>query len=540
MADIQVEKFDNYLSTLKNHLSYVEDDSFSWDDVVGLLIIQLKNTDSLNKDHAESHATQIQLTSERDAADGARKTEDFFPTFTLNSTFKSWRLSIPSRLNNTNIARIKGDTSDIHGWIDDSIQIRRRILNADEKGNGNPTLQICYGEDLMPLRENLNVDDYLVVVKRKSMSIYEAFGVKSSVDLGSGKKMYKSAKAGNDNTTFSFKNITKNDSEEVIAYSNEYQRAAQYAEDYALENGIDVNGSADEVRDTYTNFQQRFAPDKLSSIPDNEICTALFYSAAKTNDSLCYWLEMDKNCKEYMGSISGGFAYKFGLFQKSDTGIWMSGSSSKPEELTDEQAIVRAKEIRDAIVAGAEIIRDSKLESLNDYEKLDDDLNRAMGQYAYRGWIHKYFSMIYPEKLSSYHIDDWQYHVLRAFRIKPSEKFYGRSGQIAMIQRCNKWMYYQLAVVAFEAFGYAKKFIRLGTSDDTGSYADEWRWRNIVGVGWRDTGSLNDFVTDKLNRSALADKLVEKYYQSDTKTASRKAGEIQTFFKVQSQILCDG
>lgn len=200
---IIADEFEHYCSVLKSELSYVEDGSFSWDDAVGLLIIQLKNTDSLNKARRESHATQIQLTSEREAAEGARKTEDFFPTLTLNSSFKSWRISIPARVNLRNVEELGGaaDTS-LDPWRPDSIQIRRRLLNDDGQGNGNPTLQICYGDDLMPLRELLNVDDYLVIVKRKAEALYDAFGVKSTIDLGGGKNMYLSAKASTDSTSF--------------------------------------------------------------------------------------------------------------------------------------------------------------------------------------------------------------------------------------------------------------------------------------------------------------------------------------------------
>ena len=197
------DEFERYCSVLKSELSYVEDGSFSWDDAVGLLIIQLKNTDSLNKARRESHATQIQLTSEREAAEGARKTEDFFPTLTLNSSFKSWRISIPARVNLRNVEQLGGAAyTALDPWRPDSIQIRRRLLNDDVQGNGNPTLQICYGDDLMPLREQLNVDDYLVIVKRKAEALYDAFGVKSTVDLGSGKNMYLSSKASTDSTSF--------------------------------------------------------------------------------------------------------------------------------------------------------------------------------------------------------------------------------------------------------------------------------------------------------------------------------------------------
>jgi hypothetical protein len=197
------DKFGYYRLILKEELSYVEDNSFSWDDVVGVLVIQLKNTDSLNKDRAESHATQIQLTSEREVAEGARKTEDFFPTLTLNSSFKSWRISIPARVNLRNVKNLGGAVyNSTNPWRPDSIQIRRRLLNDDGQGNGNPTLHICYDDDLMPLREQLKVGDYLVIVKRKAKAIYDAFGVRSTVDLGNGKNMYLSAEASNDSTSF--------------------------------------------------------------------------------------------------------------------------------------------------------------------------------------------------------------------------------------------------------------------------------------------------------------------------------------------------
>jgi len=58
---VTTECFDNYISILKEKLDYVEDSSFKWNDVIGLLIIQLKNTDSLNKERDASHATQIQI-----------------------------------------------------------------------------------------------------------------------------------------------------------------------------------------------------------------------------------------------------------------------------------------------------------------------------------------------------------------------------------------------------------------------------------------------------------------------------------------------
>lgn len=209
-----IEEFEKYLTNLKSYLPDIEDDTFSWSDVIGLLVIKLRNTDSLNKARSASHATQIQLTSESGASEGKRKTEDFFPTLTLNTSFKSWRIAIPTRIHRDNILQLEQQDRDYDDkWIDDSIQIRRRILNEDEQGNGNPALQICYGNDLMPLRELLNVDDYIVVVKRKNSQVYEAFGVRREIDLGNGKQLYVSSKASNDSTSFSLEDLLESPEE---------------------------------------------------------------------------------------------------------------------------------------------------------------------------------------------------------------------------------------------------------------------------------------------------------------------------------------
>ena len=204
---VTTECFDNYISILKEKLDYVEDSSFKWTDVIGILIVQLKNTDSLNKERDASHATQIQITSESTPIPGMSKTEDFFPTLTMNTSFKSWRISLEARMNRANIAALDDNSSET-GWLDDKIQIRRRLLNESSDNPGNPALQICYGDDLMPIRQKLQVDDYLVFVKRRLASIYEVFGVRSEVNLGTGKRLFKSTKASNDSTVFSLAQMT--------------------------------------------------------------------------------------------------------------------------------------------------------------------------------------------------------------------------------------------------------------------------------------------------------------------------------------------
>lgn len=209
-----VTSFEDVLNTLRQTLDFVSDDTFSWEDVVSTLVIKLSNTDSINKDNPASNATQIQLTSERNSGDSVRKTEDFFPSLVLNQTFKSWRLSVPVRINAENIRRFdESSVSNETSWLNEKIQLRRRLLNGDENGNGNPNLQMCYGNDIMPLRRVLGVGDYLVFVKRKNAEVFEAFGVSKEVNLGSGKQLYVANNAQQDASSFDFAKINDSSTE---------------------------------------------------------------------------------------------------------------------------------------------------------------------------------------------------------------------------------------------------------------------------------------------------------------------------------------
>ncbi len=256
-------------------------------------------------------------------------------------------------------------------------------------------------------------------------------------------------------------------------------------------------------------------------------------------DNNSCWIETNKECKDYFGSISGGSAYKFGLFQKTETGMWTTGSPQKPQELTEEEAAQRGRQIVDALVHGAEIIAKAELSTLEDYEKLDDELKTEVGEPFYNwAWFHKYYSIMFSEKLSNYHNSDWQCHVLRSLGIKPSAKYYARSGQISMIENCGGFLYRELDHVFCDKFGGIKNFVRMGTNDDEKSYVAEWRQRSVIGLGWKLLGSLNNYTAgDGVDRIAIADKLQEEYYPNDAKTASRKAGEIARFYKTDNSTI---
>lgn len=318
----------------------------------------------------------------------------------------------------------------------------------------------------------------------------------------------------------------------VVDNEDEYQRAANTINMYIAETGFEGPISREEFEENRRLFMEKFAPEKLMALEGSKLLDTIFYTTGDNTESLCCWIEMNKDCRKAFGSIAGGSAFKFGLFQKKETGVWTTGSPNVPQELSDEEALVLGKEIRDALVRGTEVIKNAQLDSLADYEKLDDDLKAAVGSKFYDwGWFHKYYSIIYPDRLSSFHSTDWQNHALRCFLIQPSEKYYARSGQLAMIQNYGGLYYTQFIYALRERFGGIIQFVRVGTSDDEKSYVSDWKKKSVVGIGWSAIGSLEDYTAGaSLDRSEVARRLAEKYYPEDARLASRKAGELVRFY----------
>ena len=330
--------------------------------------------------------------------------------------------------------------------------------------------------------------------------------------------------------------ITDADEECSDSFEDEYRRAAKIITDYVSETGFEIPCSRSNIETAIREFQERFSPEKLAAIEDENLLKSLFYTVGDNTEALCCWLEHNADCREYFGSIAGGSAYKFGLFQKKDTGEWMTGSPQKPEVLSEEQALEIGKTIRDALVKGVDIINNTILDNLSDFEKLDEDLKQGVGEQYYNlAWFHKYFSLICPEKLSGFHSNDWQTHVLRCLRINPSEKYYARSAQLAKIENYAGMYYREFFAVVFEEFGGIKHFVRIGTKDDEKNYVAEWQQKSVVGIGWRAIGSLEDYVAgDGIDKDAITEKMMEEYFHDDKKTASRKAGELARFYKTNA------
>jgi 5-methylcytosine-specific restriction enzyme B len=267
----------------------------------------------------------------------------------------------------------------------------------------------------------------------------------------------------------------------------------------------------------YATFRNKFGPEKLASL-DGEALLEMMHSHG-TKDSLVYWLEF-KNDEEFpagFGSIAGGSAYKFGLFRKKETGIWTTGAPLKPVELSVEQAVKIARKHRDQLIRGAEL-----LEKLPDngsdeqYAQLQLDMRRVAPDVSDTVWGHKYFSLLYPEKLDDFHNPEYaRFHLIKMLQVPPQpEGRYICAGRYVAIAQILDMPLHILSTLLNERDGRnLHSYWRIGIAmydEGKGRPREYWpqmRDGNFCAIGWSEIGDLTPITKDEAGRKALREEL---------------------------------
>ena len=138
------------------------------------------------------------------------------------------------------------------------------------------------------------------------------------------------------------------------------------------------------------NFVGKYSPEKLAQMSGEELLQKMFGS----EDSMLYELTTSKAPSNIFGAAAH-YKYLWIVYctQKDQWNYYRGG---RKKIITRQEAVQRAKEIRDLIVRGATIIEKHKSpNSLADYRFLEQDLS-SIFIYSYT-WVLKYFQMLYPE-----------------------------------------------------------------------------------------------------------------------------------------------
>jgi 5-methylcytosine-specific restriction protein B len=297
--------------------------------------------------------------------------------------------------------------------------------------------------------------------------------------------------------------------------------------------------SLEQLEREYRLFREHFGPSVLRGM-DGEALLSYMHDHSR-KDSLVYWLEW-KNDGEFqtrrLGSIAGGSALKFRIFRRKETGTWQAGGEkgNRPKDISLEEAIEYARSHRDQLIRGYEILEAlSDVATDEDYAELQDQLDEVAPDVSRLAWGHKYFSIMFPQKLDDYHIPSYQrFHLLKLLQLPPEgDGRYVCAGRFVDSAREVELCMNHFTTTLNSLHGSPHRYWRVGTTLGTSgtSYWQIMQEGNRVAVGWRDLGDIS-WVDGKAETREKLKKRLSKEYPNDPRTTGRDASQIEQFVAV--------
>jgi 5-methylcytosine-specific restriction protein B len=268
----------------------------------------------------------------------------------------------------------------------------------------------------------------------------------------------------------------------------------------------------------YHAFRDRFGPARLASL-DGEALLNLMHLHSAEKDSLVYWLEF-KNDEEFpalFGSISGGSAFKFGLYRRKEDGQWVTGSPQKPVVLTVPKAVERAKSHRDQLLQGLKLLESLPIGAGDEeYRQLQAAMNRQAPDVADSAWGHKYLSLLFPEKLDDYHVERYQrFHLIKRLQVPPpGEGRFLAAGRYMAMAREFDMPTNHLSRILNQLDGEPHRYWRLLANIGEPGFEHNWKLMRDGGyaaIGWAKLGDLSTLARDKESKAWLIERFKNQY-----------------------------
>ena len=285
------------------------------------------------------------------------------------------------------------------------------------------------------------------------------------------------------------------------------------------------------LQEYYATFRDRFAPEKLLKLDGEDLLNTIH--AHGNRDSLVYWLEFknDHEFPEGFGSIAGGSALKFGIYRRKETGAWTTGSPTDQKEISTKDAIEIARTHRNQLVAGANLLdRFSSDPSDQNYAILQDRMDAEAPDVSNSAWGHKYFSLLFPNKLDDFHAEEYQrFHLRKMLQVPPKrEGRYAAAGRYVSAAGELQIPINHLTTTLDRINGRPYRVWRIDTRP--GGVDDIWRVmkeQSCVAIGWHTVGDLSDLADDPRGKEKIRQKLESEGHRPNV--ASGSANQISSF-----------
>ena len=291
--------------------------------------------------------------------------------------------------------------------------------------------------------------------------------------------------------------------------------------------------SPEQLEVFYENFRAKFGPDVLRGLDGEQLLLRMHDSGKK--DTLIYWLEFkdDEEFPTYkFGSIAGGSAMKFRLFKRKEMGIWQAADSTNAiVDISVEEAIEMARLHRDELLKGVELLEKLPVgASDGEYAQLQKDMGELVPTIQHLGWAHKYFCLLFPDKLDDFHSDAWQqFHLIKLLQSPPQlAGKYACAGRFVAMAKEMGLPTFTFDTTLNKCFGSRHDYWRVGTrSGESGdSHWQMMKDNDRIAIGWGALGDLSWLKGSKQDREKLREMLGE----GSSKTP-------QTIGKYASQII---
>jgi 5-methylcytosine-specific restriction enzyme B len=266
-------------------------------------------------------------------------------------------------------------------------------------------------------------------------------------------------------------------------------------------------------------FRERFGPDRLAQLDGLALLETMHLHGG--TESLVYWLEFknDDEMPAVFGSISGGSALKFGLYFSAEQDSWITGSPQNKKPISVDEAIEIARTHRDHLIAGVDELEKFPSEaSDSDYSQLERSLEERATSVADTAWGHKYFSLLFPEKLDDYHATSFQrYMLIKCLQLPPKgDGRYVCAGRFQAMARELGMPMNHLSATLNEAFGQPYAYWLLNMTEE------EWTALSplgFVGMGWPLIPDLGSISYDQKSKNAVH-ALFAQHYPEEGKGGS--------------------
>ena len=148
------------------------------------------------------------------------------------------------------------------------------------------------------------------------------------------------------------------------------------------------------------------------------------------------------------------------------------------------------------------------------------------------GWPGAYFSLLFPDKLDDYHVENYQrFHLIRLLQLPPGDGAIVR--RFVAIGRELQMPLNHLTSVLNQRNGRPHKYWRIGTSAGELDFWPLMRDGHCVAIGWSEaTDDLSRFSNTEDLVESIKPRFLDSYPNTSKSVATTKANEIKRFANI--------